>query len=116
MELCLVGLPALKQDRLIARLAPQFPRTWFAGIGVTFSFITGEVRKPPVIVRRLGLEWFFRFLQEPRRLARRYFLEGVPFAIALFARSFLARFGLGVPRTPTPEPAADAIPTKSAAP
>jgi N-acetylglucosaminyldiphosphoundecaprenol N-acetyl-beta-D-mannosaminyltransferase len=91
-DLVLVGLPAHKQDPLIRRLTAAMPRTWFAGIGVTFSFVAGEVRKPPPIVRRIGLEWFFRLLQEPRRLARRYLLEGVPFAIWLLAHSAANRF------------------------
>ncbi len=98
-DVCLVGLPALKQDQLINRLASALPRTWFAGIGITFSFVAGEVRKPPTIIRRIGLEWFFRLLQEPRRLARRYLIEGIPFAVRLFGHALVQRF-----RTPVPAP------------
>lgn len=90
-DLCLVGLPSQKQDPLIGRLLPRFPRTWFAGIGVTFSFVAGEVKKPPVFLRRIGLEWFFRFVQEPRRLAHRYFVQGVPFAFRLFGHALKER-------------------------
>jgi N-acetylglucosaminyldiphosphoundecaprenol N-acetyl-beta-D-mannosaminyltransferase len=104
-DLCLVGLPSQKQDPLIRRLLPLLPRTWFAGIGVTFSFVAGEVKKPPVFIRRIGLEWFFRFLQEPRRLAHRYFVQGVPFAIRLFAHAAAARLR-GDRRGPSTEAAA----------
>ena len=90
-DLVLVGLPALKQDRLIRRLIEVLPQAWFAGIGVTFSFVAGEVRKPPRIIRRVGLEWAFRLVQEPRRLARRYLLEGVPFAIRLMLHAAIQR-------------------------
>jgi len=91
-DLVLVGLPALKQDRLIRRLTEVLPKAWFAGIGVTFSFVAGEVRKPPAIIRRIGLEWFFRLAQEPRRLARRYLVEGIPFAVYLLGHSLWRRF------------------------
>ncbi len=102
-DLVLVGLPALKQDPLIRRLTTVLPRAWFAGIGVTFSFVAGEVKKPPVLIRRIGLEWFFRLIQEPRRLARRYLCEGIPFAIRLLCHAVLVRFQ-GPPRDPAVPP------------
>jgi N-acetylglucosaminyldiphosphoundecaprenol N-acetyl-beta-D-mannosaminyltransferase len=42
-------------------------------------------------MRQSGLEWVHRFLQEPRRLGRRYLLEDLPFAAELFARVLWAR-------------------------
>ena len=39
-----------------------------------------------------GLEWFHRLLKEPRRLARRYLIQGVPFAVTLFRTAALERF------------------------
>ncbi len=91
-DICILGLPSLKQDRLIRRLMIRMPQTWFVGIGVTFSFVAGEVRKAPPWVRRLGLEWCFRLVQEPRRLFRRYLVEGVPFAVRLFVAAAAVRF------------------------
>lgn len=48
------------------------------GIGASVAFVVGARRRAPVWVQRLGLEWFFRFLLEPKRLWRRYFVEGIP--------------------------------------
>ena len=90
-DICILGLPSVKQDRLIRRLTARMPNTWFVGIGVTFSFVAGEVRKAPPFVRRLGLEWCFRLVQEPRRLFRRYLIEGVPFALRLFLDAAVTR-------------------------
>ncbi|MED3883940.1 WecB/TagA/CpsF family glycosyltransferase [Priestia aryabhattai] len=42
------------------------------GVGAAFNFITGDIKRPPVIIRKLGLEWFFRLLSEPKRLFKRY--------------------------------------------
>jgi N-acetylglucosaminyldiphosphoundecaprenol N-acetyl-beta-D-mannosaminyltransferase len=85
-DLLLVGLGSPKQERLIHALRPHFPAMWMVGVGISFSFVAGHVARAPSWMRRSGLEWVHRFLQEPRRLGRRYLLEDLPFAAELFAR------------------------------
>src|SRR5690606_40283566 len=53
---------------------------WWLGIGVSFSFICGELQRAPRWMQRCGLEWLHRLMQEPTRLARRYLVHGIPFA------------------------------------
>jgi N-acetylglucosaminyldiphosphoundecaprenol N-acetyl-beta-D-mannosaminyltransferase len=89
----LVALGCPKQERLIERLRPSLPRAWFIGIGITFSFVAGEVVRAPRWMQRCGLEWVHRLAQEPGRLAKRYLLHGLPFAVRLLASSTLERFG-----------------------
>lgn len=43
--------------------------------GATIDFLAGNVKRCPKWVSRCGLEWFYRFLQEPERLFRRYFVD-----------------------------------------
>ena len=88
----LVALGCPKQERLIDTLRCDFPETWFFGIGISLSFVTGDVRRAPAWARKLGLEWAHRLLQEPGRLARRYLVVGIPFAARLFISAVLARF------------------------
>lgn len=45
--------------------------------GATIDFLSGAVKRCPVWMGRCGLEWFYRFLQEPKRLFRRYFIDDV---------------------------------------
>lgn len=78
-----VGLGSPKQEQLIDRLKGRLPGTWWLGVGVSFSFLCGDVRRAPRWMQAMGLEWIHRLAQEPRRLARRYLLEGVPFAARL---------------------------------
>jgi N-acetylglucosaminyldiphosphoundecaprenol N-acetyl-beta-D-mannosaminyltransferase len=85
-DLLLVGLGSPKQERLIHALRPRFPKMWMVGVGISFSFVAGHVTRAPSWMRESGLEWIHRFAQEPRRLARRYLLEDLPFAAELFAR------------------------------
>jgi N-acetylglucosaminyldiphosphoundecaprenol N-acetyl-beta-D-mannosaminyltransferase len=90
-DLLLVGLGSPKQERLIRALRPRFPAMWMVGVGISFSFVAGHVERAPPWMRKSGLEWVHRFAQEPRRLARRYLLEDLPFAAELFARVLWAR-------------------------
>jgi exopolysaccharide biosynthesis WecB/TagA/CpsF family protein len=45
------------------------------GVGATIDFLAGTVKRAPVWMRKTGLEWVFRVLQEPRRLASRYWTD-----------------------------------------
>jgi N-acetylglucosaminyldiphosphoundecaprenol N-acetyl-beta-D-mannosaminyltransferase len=78
-----VGLGFPKQDLLIKHLYSFLPEASFIGVGIGLSFVAGELSRAPGWTHPLGLEWLYRLLQEPRRLVRRYILEGVPFALQL---------------------------------
>lgn len=52
-------------------------------IGASIDFITGKQRRAPVWMQRVGLEWFYRLISDPRRLARRYLLRGPMFFVHL---------------------------------
>ncbi len=100
-DLVLVALGSPKQEQLIAQLRSQLPRAWWIGIGISFSFVAGRVARAPRWMQRLGLEWLHRLAQEPRRLARRYLVDGLPFAAALLvgcAWRGLRRARSGAPR------------------
>jgi N-acetylglucosaminyldiphosphoundecaprenol N-acetyl-beta-D-mannosaminyltransferase len=81
--LVFVGLGFPKQERLIAAIRADFPHTWFVGVGISFSFVSGEIRRAPPWMHALGVEWVHRLIQEPQRLGRRYLLYGLPFALRL---------------------------------
>jgi N-acetylglucosaminyldiphosphoundecaprenol N-acetyl-beta-D-mannosaminyltransferase len=97
-----VGLPFGKASELVSAIRESLPATWFLGVGVAFSFVCGEVRRAPVWMQRLGTEWLFRLMQEPRRLGRRYVFEGLPFAMRLFWSSFRSRRRLAGGSPPRP--------------
>jgi N-acetylglucosaminyldiphosphoundecaprenol N-acetyl-beta-D-mannosaminyltransferase len=90
-DIVYVGLGFPKQERLIAYLRARLPSTWFVSCGVSFSFICGEIHRAPLIIQRLGLEWLHRLIQEPKRLYRRYLVDGIPFLVALLWSALLVR-------------------------
>ena len=88
-DLVFIGLGFPKQDLLAAELREAFPQTWFVGCGAALDFVAGRVSRAPRPLQNMGLEWVYRLLQEPRRLARRYLRDDLPFAARLLGSSLL---------------------------
>lgn len=86
-DIVFVALGFPKQEQLIMRLRHLLPHAWWLGVGIGFSFVAGDVARAPVWIQRIGLEWLHRLAQEPRRLAKRYLLDDLPFAASFLARS-----------------------------
>jgi len=85
-DIVFVALGFPKQDALISVLRKSLPTASFLGVGISLSYATGDISRPPVWVCNVGLEWAYRLAQEPtRRLVRRYLVDGVPFALRLLA-------------------------------
>ena len=71
-RICLLALGAPKQEVLAARGLARHPQLGFLSIGAGLDFIAGHQTRAPVWVRRIAMEWLWRMLSNPRRLARRY--------------------------------------------
>lgn len=93
-DIVFVALGSPKQEHLIAKLRPSLTTAWWLGVGVSFSFLTGHVRRAPLWMQKYGVEWLHRLGQEPRRLFKRYIMTGLPFAAALMSRAIIR----GVPQ------------------
>ena len=74
-----VGLSTPKQERWMYEHRPRLTVPLMAGVGAAFDFIAGTVKQAPDWMQEDGLEWFFRLVQEPRRLWRRYLVIGSKF-------------------------------------
>jgi N-acetylglucosaminyldiphosphoundecaprenol N-acetyl-beta-D-mannosaminyltransferase len=91
-QIVFAGLPLEKMMPLVEPLRTRWPGAWYVEVGVSFSFVTGEIVRAPIWMQRAGIEWLHRLSMEPRRLARRYLVEGLPFAARLFASVLHERF------------------------
>jgi N-acetylglucosaminyldiphosphoundecaprenol N-acetyl-beta-D-mannosaminyltransferase len=63
-----MGFP--RQERFMAAHAAEVPGCVLFGLGGSLDVFAGEVRRAPRIFIRLGMEWFYRLLREPRRIGR----------------------------------------------
>jgi N-acetylglucosaminyldiphosphoundecaprenol N-acetyl-beta-D-mannosaminyltransferase len=90
-DILLVALGSPKQEQLIRVLRDHLPSTWMVGVGISFSFIAGDLKRAPEWMCRIGIEWVHRMLQEPRRLVKRYLLDDLPFALQLFPNALWVR-------------------------
>ncbi len=58
------------------------------GVGGSFDVIAGKVKRAPLWMQKNGLEWFYRFLQEPRRMWKRYLVGNSKFIYLVFKEKF----------------------------
>lgn len=85
-----VGLGAPKQERFMAQYVQRLGVPLMVGVGAAFDYHTGRVRDSPVWVKRAGLQWLHRLLQDPYRLWRRY-LRNNPAFLWKIVLQFLGR-------------------------
>ena len=91
-DLVYVALGAPKQEKVIQMLRDAAPDAWWLGIGISLSFLTGDVQRAPRWMQKTGLEWVHRLCHEPKRLAKRYLVDGLPFAASILIGGLIGRF------------------------
>ena len=85
-DLIFLALGAPKQEIWAQRVRERVGGAVIIGVGASLDFVAGRVQRAPPWMSRVGLEWLFRLAQEPRRLWRRYLVEG-PHFIPILLRS-----------------------------
>jgi N-acetylglucosaminyldiphosphoundecaprenol N-acetyl-beta-D-mannosaminyltransferase len=85
-----LGLGMPKQELLMERLRSFLPGVALVGVGAAFDFHAGTIAQAPAWMQSRGLEWAFRFSQEPRRLAGRY-LWNNPAFLGRFLLEYMKR-------------------------
>jgi exopolysaccharide biosynthesis WecB/TagA/CpsF family protein len=76
-EFVLLAMGQPKQEFIAVRLRELLPDLNYYCVGNFFNFYFGIQKRAPVWIRKLQLEWFYRFLLEPRRMFKRYII-GIP--------------------------------------
>ena len=78
-DLLFVAISSPKKEHFLGQYQAQMKIPFAMGVGGTFDVAVGRVKRAPLWMQKCGLEWFYRFLQEPRRMFRRYFIEDMAF-------------------------------------
>jgi N-acetylglucosaminyldiphosphoundecaprenol N-acetyl-beta-D-mannosaminyltransferase len=82
-----VGIGVPKQEKWMARMRERLDAPVLVGVGAAFDFHAGLIPQAPDALQRLGMEWAFRLVQEPRRLWKRYLRYNPRFVLG-FARQY----------------------------
>lgn len=97
-EFVFVGIGTPKQQALAAALLRRYPELAPGAsspllllLGGSFSMHLGLLRRAPSWMQRIGAEWLFRFLLEPRRLFRRYFVDDLLFLPKMLGEALRVR-------------------------
>jgi exopolysaccharide biosynthesis WecB/TagA/CpsF family protein len=80
-----IGVGCPKQEKFIYQYRHRFKHVKiFLAIGATIDFEAGNVHRAPKWISEMGLEWLYRLVSEPRRLWKRYLVEGPAFFWLVF--------------------------------
>lgn len=76
----LVGVGAPKQEKWIVKYKGDLPEIdLFMGLGATIDFEAKTLKRSPLFLQKIGLEWLYRCIKEPKRLFKRYFIDDMQF-------------------------------------
>jgi N-acetylglucosaminyldiphosphoundecaprenol N-acetyl-beta-D-mannosaminyltransferase len=89
-DLLFVGISTPKKERFLQRCGEVLRVPVCHGVGGSFDVMAGLTRRAPVWWQKLGLEWLYRLLQEPRRMWRRYLTTNSAF-LAMLAREWFRK-------------------------
>ena len=87
-RLLLVATSSPMKERFLARNMKRMGPLLAMGVGGSFDVWAGKASRAPLWMQRVGLEWFHRFAQEPRRMWRRYLLGNLRFAWIVLHEKF----------------------------
>jgi N-acetylglucosaminyldiphosphoundecaprenol N-acetyl-beta-D-mannosaminyltransferase len=96
-DLVFVSLGCPKQEKWMYENSSKINGV-LLGVGAAFNFIIGDIKRPPMIFQKLGLEWLFRLLLEPQRLWKRYFYNNTAYIY-----KFIKTYSKNKMKTVTPQ-------------
>jgi N-acetylglucosaminyldiphosphoundecaprenol N-acetyl-beta-D-mannosaminyltransferase len=90
-DVLLAAFGAPKQEKWIAANKDLLGVPVSIGVGGSFEMAAGMLKRAPKWIQQAGLEWFYRFLQQPKRLFQRYFVDDLPYLLGAALRTAMAR-------------------------
>jgi N-acetylglucosaminyldiphosphoundecaprenol N-acetyl-beta-D-mannosaminyltransferase len=87
-DMLFVAFSSPKKEKFLNRWMPVMQVPFCMGVGGSFDIVAGKTRRAPLWMQQAGLEWFYRVLQEPRRMWKRYARTN-PLFIWMVVRSLL---------------------------
>lgn len=92
-DMMFVAFSSPKKEYWIHKHLDQLGIPFVMGVGGSFDIVAGKTKRAPKWMQRIGLEWFYRFLQEPRRMWRRYVIGNAKFVAYTYKYKKLQKEG-----------------------
>jgi N-acetylglucosaminyldiphosphoundecaprenol N-acetyl-beta-D-mannosaminyltransferase len=78
-----VAMPTPTKENFLASYRDELDVPFIMGVGGSIDVLAGHVKRAPIWMQKLGLEWLYRTMQEPRRMWKRYLTTNSMFAVIL---------------------------------
>ena len=78
-DILFVGISSPKKEYFLNTYISKMNVPFSMGVGGSFDVIAGKKSRAPLLLQKCGLEWFWRLMQEPRRMWKRYLIGNVIF-------------------------------------
>jgi N-acetylglucosaminyldiphosphoundecaprenol N-acetyl-beta-D-mannosaminyltransferase len=83
-DILLIGMPSPKKEFFVEKYRDELSVKYILGVGGLFDILSGMKKRAPLWMQNLGIEWFYRFIQEPLRLWKRYSIGNIEFIWLVF--------------------------------
>ena len=90
-DLLFVAIPSPQKEYFVAQHLANLNCGLVVGVGGSFDVVAGETKRAPVFVQKIGMEWFYRLIQEPRRMFKRYAIGNTKFVGLVLAKWLTTR-------------------------
>ena len=87
-KILFVAITSPKKENFINKWKDELGVEFVMGVGGTFDVISGKVNRAPEFIQKIGMEWLYRLLQEPRRMWKRYLYTNTAYSFLLLKEFF----------------------------
>jgi len=88
-DLLFVAITSPKKENLLYKYRNELAEVSFImGVGGSFDVLAGYTKRAPLWMQKFGLEWFYRFIQEPKRMWKRYLVGNTRFILLVLKNKF----------------------------
>ncbi|MBE9467757.1 MAG: WecB/TagA/CpsF family glycosyltransferase [Bacteroidetes bacterium] len=93
-DMLFIGIASPKKELFLDKYTKYMDVSFSIGVGGAFDVLSGKTKRAPLWMQKIGMEWFFRFLQEPKRMWKRYLITNTLFFKYLIKEKFSVKRSL----------------------
>ncbi len=83
-DMMFVAFSSPKKEYWVHKYLDQLNIPFVMGVGGSFDIVAGKTKRAPRWMQKIGMEWFYRFIQEPRRMWKRYVIGNIKFILLTY--------------------------------